>query len=325
MTPPSNPKSLAKAPASPREGHRRLPPWLRRPIGSGETFNATATAVAGHRLNTVCEEARCPNRGECWSAGTATFMILGALCTRRCGFCSVPGGRPKGEVDLDEPRRLAEAVAEMGLGYIVVTSVDRDDLPDRGAGHFVECLRALRERVPGIEIELLTPDFRGRAAEALDALLPEAPFIWGHNVETVPRLYRPVRPGSVYEDSLDLLRRASAAPGLTTKSSLMLGLGESDDEVLGVLDDLRAAGVGRVTIGQYLRPSADQLTVEEYIHPDRFDALADEAWSRGFRWVISAPFARSSYHAELPAPALVSPSRPIPGMPAYPRPEESRS
>lgn len=306
-----------KEPVSAREGHRRLPPWLRRPLGSGDTYNRTASAVSENRLNTVCEEARCPNRGECWSAGTATFMILGALCTRRCGFCSVPGGMPRGELDRDEPRRLADAVAKMGLDYVVLTSVDRDDLPDKGAQHFVDCIRALRERSPGIEIELLTPDFRGKPAEALEKLLPEAPFIWGHNVETVPRLYRPVRPGSIYEDSLELLRRASAAESMTTKSSIMLGLGETRDEVLGVLDDLRDAGVERVTIGQYLRPSAQQLTVEEYVHPDAFDELADEAWKRGFRWVISAPFARSSYHAELRPPALVSPSRPVQGMPKY--------
>lgn len=301
--------------AAPAGAPRRLPPWLRRPLGSGPVYGRTAATVSDNRLHTVCEEARCPNRGECWSAGTATFMILGALCTRRCGFCSVPGGRPRGEVDADEPRRLADAISKMRLDYVVLTSVDRDDLPDRGAGHFVECIAAIRAKSPAIEIELLTPDFRGRQAGALDRLLPSAPFIWGHNVETVPRLYRPVRPGSVYADSLDLLRRAASAPGIVAKSSLMLGLGETRDEVLAVLDDLRAAGVDRLTIGQYLRPSPGQLDVLEYIHPDRFDEFADDAWSRGFRWVISAPFARSSYHAELRAPALVSPSRPIGGMP----------
>lgn len=278
----------------------RLPSWLRRPLGGGEAYLRTARAVSENKLHTVCEEARCPNRGECWSAGTATFMILGDLCTRRCGFCSVKGGRPRGELDFGEPERLAHAVETMGLKYVVVTSVDRDDLPDKGAAHFASCMMAMRARVPDIQIELLTPDFRGKAAQALEILLPHAPFVWGHNVETVPRLYRSVRPGSIYEDSLALLRHAAQTPGIIAKSSIMLGLGERRDEVLGVMDDLVEAGVERITIGQYLRPTPDNLDVVEYIHPDVFDELAREAWSRGFKWVVSAPFARSSYHAEMP-------------------------
>lgn len=285
---------------------RRLPPWLRRPIGGGEVYTRTARAVHENRLNTICEDARCPNRGECWSRGTATFMILGAECTRRCGFCSVTGGRPQGIVDRDEPRRLAEAVRLMGLRYVVITSVDRDDLPDRGAGHFVDCIAELRRMIPGIGIELLTPDFRRRQQQALEQLLPMAPFVWGHNVETVPRLYRTVRPGSAYEDSLHLLRVAAGGEGISAKSSLMLGLGETRDEVLSVMDDLRAAGVERITLGQYLRPTPAQLDVVDFIRPEVFDELGEQARTRGFRFVISAPFARSSYHAELepdPEPA----------------------
>jgi lipoic acid synthetase len=289
-----NPK---EEPARGRIG--RLPPWLRRPLGGGEGYTRTSRAVTENRLHTVCEEARCPNRGECWSAGTATFMILGDLCTRRCGFCSVKGGRPRGELDRDEAERLARAIEMMGLKYVVITSVDRDDLADKGAAHFAECMMAIRRRVPGIEIELLTPDFRGKAAQALETLLPHAPFVWGHNVETVPRLYRSVRPGSIYQDSLALLRHAASHPGIIAKSSLMLGLGERREEILAVMDDLREAGVERITIGQYLRPTPQNLDVVEYIHPTIFDELAHEAWARGFKWVVSAPFARSSYHAEL--------------------------
>ncbi len=277
----------------------RLPPWLKRPLGGGDAYVRTANAVEKNRLNTICEDARCPNRGECWSRGTATFLILGDLCTRRCGFCSVHGGKPQGIVDKDEPERLAHAVETMGLKYVVITSVDRDDLEDRGAGHFVACIETLRARIPEIEIELLTPDFRRRQEQALNILLPHAPFVWGHNVETVPRLYLTVRPGSEYRDSLSLLRRAGARAGIVTKSSLMLGLGELRDEILAVMDDLLEANVQRLTLGQYLRPTPNQLEVVEYIHPDAFTELGEEARRRGFKWVISAPFARSSYHAEM--------------------------
>lgn len=285
------------------DGPRRLPPWLTRPIGGGAAFARTARAVKGLNLTTVCEEARCPNRGECWSAGTATFMILGDECTRRCGFCSVKDGTPRGRLDAGEPERLAQAIATMGLNYAVITSVDRDDLPDRGAAHFVNCIRAIRRRSPGIAIELLTPDFRGEQDSALQTIGPlaaEAPLVWGHNVETIPRLYRSVRPGSTYKDSLALLRRAGGLPGVTTKSSIMLGLGETRAEVLAVLDDLVAARVTRMTIGQYLRPSPRQMDVYEFVHPEVFKDLAREAQARGIKWIISAPFARSSYHAELP-------------------------
>lgn len=285
---------------SPERRRKRLPPWLKRPLGGGETYASTAAAVDRNRLNTICEDARCPNRGECWSRGTATFMILGDQCTRRCGFCSVTGGKPRGFVDADEPRRLADAVEIMHMRYVVITSVDRDDLPDKGAAHFAACMTELRRRIAGVELELLTPDFRHKQAIALETLVPLAPFVWGHNVETVPRLYRTVRPGSEYADSLALLRGAAAAPGIVAKSSLMLGLGETRDEILAVMDDLREAGVARITLGQYLQPTANQLEVVEYIHPDVFADLGAEARARGFRWVVSEPFARSSYHAEEP-------------------------
>lgn len=288
---------------TPNQGRRRrLPPWLKRPLGGGEGYFATLRAVASNQLNTVCEEAHCPNRGECWSHGTATFMILGALCTRRCGFCSVQGGRPRGVLDAEEPERLANAVAEMGLRYVVITSVDRDDLEDRGAGHFADCIAAIRRRDPRIEIELLTPDFRHRQDLALEKLLPLAPFVWGHNVETVPRLYRTVRPGSRYEDSLSLLRKAGRREGIVTKSSIMLGVGEQIGEVLRVMDDLAEAGVRRICIGQYLQPTPAQLEVQDYVRPEVFDSLAEEAAARGFTWIVSAPFARSSYRAEMPEP-----------------------
>jgi lipoic acid synthetase len=231
------------------------------------------------------------------------MLILGDLCTRRCGFCNVKGGRPRGEVDPGEPERLAAAALRMGLKHIVVTSVDRDDLPDGGAAHFASCVEALRRAMPALRIELLTPDFRRCQKQALATLAPHAPLIWGHNVETVPRLYRIVRPGSDYAESLDLLRRAAALPGVIAKSSIMLGLGETRDEVLAVFDDLASAGVRRLTVGQYLRPSEKQLPVVEYITPRAFAELGEQARSRGIEWVIAAPFARSSYRAEIEDPA----------------------
>ncbi|MEN6625696.1 MAG: lipoyl synthase [Candidatus Sumerlaeia bacterium] len=278
---------------------RRLPPWLKRPLGGGPEYARTADAIGQGRLHTICQEARCPNRGECWSAGTATFLILGDQCTRRCGFCSVKGGRPSGFVDENEPARLAEAVERMGLKHVVITSVTRDDLEDGGATQFARCIEALRARIPRITVEILTPDFRRCRDQAVEILLPQAPFVWGHNVETVPSLYLSVRAGSRYEDSLELLRRAAAAPGIVAKSSIMLGLGETREEVLNVIDDLVSAGVRRMTIGQYLRPSAEQLDVVEFVTPETFSELGAEARRRGIPWVISTPFARSSYHAEL--------------------------
>ena len=285
----------------------RMPAWIRQPLADSPVYADTARTVHGQRLHTVCEEARCPNRGECWSAGTATFMLLGDTCTRACGFCAVKTGRP-GAVDTDEPQRVAEAVARMGLDYVVLTSVNRDDLPDGGAGIFAETVAALRRRRPGIGIELLTPDFHRRQLEAVAIIherLQQVPapgrevqMVWGHNVETVPALYRTVRKGSDYARSLDLLAQVAALPGVEAKSALMLGLGERREAVLAVLADLRAAGVQRLALGQYLRPSRHHLPVRRYLAPAEFEGLAAAAREMGFTWVKAGPMVRSSYHAE---------------------------
>lgn len=290
----------------PSEG-TRLPQWLRVRLSHSADFARTAAVVEGQRLNTVCVEARCPNRGECWSRGTATFMLLGDTCTRACDFCSVKTGRPIG-FDADEPRRVAEAVRAMGLRYVVLTSVNRDDLADGGAGIFAETLRALRVQDPAVGVEFLTPDFQHKQDEAvalimaaLDAVTPEngaTRLVWGHNIETVPRLYRTARKGARYETSLELLARAAALPGVEAKSALMLGLGETREEVMAVLRDLRARGVQRVSLGQYLRPGPENLPVAEYIHPDVFIEYEAEARALGFAWVKAGPLVRSSYHAE---------------------------
>ncbi len=276
-----------------------MPPWVRQSLAAGE-YAGTARIVAAQGLNTVCEEARCPNRGECWSRGTATFMLLGDTCTRACGFCAVKTGRT-GVVDEGEPARVAEAVAAMGLDYVVLTSVNRDELADGGAAIFAESLRLIRERSPGTGLEILTPDFRGCQEAALAAILDGAggaPLVFGHNVETVPRLYKTVRKGAKYERSLRLLELAAAEAGVEAKSAIMLGLGEEPDEISAVLRDLRAVGVARVAIGQYLRPSRHHLPVREYITPERFAEIGAEAESLGFTWVKSGPMVRSSYHAE---------------------------
>jgi lipoic acid synthetase len=279
----------------PRAKARSLPDWFRRPLPRGGAVRAVKSLIDELRLHTVCESAKCPNRNECWSRGSATFMILGNACTRRCFFCSVPKARPD-PVDPDEPRRVAEAARRLGLSHVVVTSVDRDDLFDKGAGHFVATIRALRAAGDFV-VEVLTPDFKGRP-EGADAVCDAGPDIFNHNVETVPRLYRAVRPGASYEGSLALLARAKRrAPGIVTKSGLMLGLGETDDEVLAVLRDLRAAGADVVTIGQYLRPSDRELPVARYAAPAEFEALAARGRALGFRAVYAGPFVRSSYNA----------------------------
>ncbi len=284
----------------------RMPGWIRQSLGEGEAYGTTAHAIYGNSLHTVCEEARCPNRGECWSRGTATFMLLGDTCTRACGFCAVKTGRP-GWHDADEPRRVAEAALGMGLDYVVLTSVNRDDLPDGGAGIFADTVRALRTRRSNIGVELLTPDFKHSQAHALatiHASLDSAPdtggvrLVWGHNVETVPSLYRTVRKGSDYARSLALLEQAARLDGVEAKSALMLGLGERREEVLAVLRDLRAAGVQRLSLGQYLRPSRYHLPVLAYVAPDEFAHYATEAKAMGFSWVKAGPLVRSSYHAE---------------------------
>jgi len=284
----------------------RLPLWIRQNLGSDALYGKTSDAVQANRLHTVCEEARCPNRGECWSRGTATFMLLGDTCTRACGFCSVKTGKPAW-FDADEPRRVAEAVRALRLQYIVLTSVNRDDLPDGGAAIFAETLQQLRLSDAQIGVEYLTPDFRACQDEAVAAIIStlanlpagtRRDLVWGHNVETVPRLYKTARKGSQYARSLTLLNKAAQQPGVAAKSALMLGLGETRTEVLGVLQDLRDAGVVRVSLGQYLRPSLDNLPVVEYIHPDVFAEYENDARALGFAWVKAGPLVRSSYYAE---------------------------
>ncbi|HUW28188.1 MAG TPA: lipoyl synthase [Sulfuriferula sp.] len=284
----------------------RMPIWIRQNLGNDALYGKTGEAVHGNRLHTVCEEARCPNRGECWSRGTATFMLLGDTCTRACGFCSVKTGKPAW-FDADEPRRVAEAVMALHLQYIVLTSVNRDDLSDGGAGIFADTLKQLRVRDARIGVEYLTPDFRACQDEAVATItgtlasLPAGArrdLVWGHNVETVPRLYKTARKGSQYARSLSLLDKAAQQPGVEAKSALMLGLGETRAEVMAVLQDLRDAGVMRVSLGQYLRPSLDNLPVVEYIHPDVFAEYENAARTLGFAWVKAGPLVRSSYYAE---------------------------
>jgi len=275
----------------------RRPEWLKVRLPGGDNYFDLKRLMRGLSLHTVCESARCPNIGECWQHRTATFMILGELCTRRCGFCAVPKGKPAGEVDWAEPERVAEAAAGMELKYMVVTSVDRDDLEDGGATIFAGTIGALRERLPACQVEVLIPDFRGSDA-ALEIVLRARPNILNHNIETVPRLYPVARRGSRYERSLRLLRHSSEiAPTIPTKSGLMVGLGETFEEVSTVLADLAAAGVDIVTIGQYLRPSGEQLPVARFYPPEEFAALKQCGERAGIRHVESGPLVRSSYHA----------------------------
>ncbi|HEX4826449.1 MAG TPA: lipoyl synthase [Candidatus Polarisedimenticolaceae bacterium] len=282
--------------------HERRPEWLRITLRTDEKFRSLRSMVGELRLNTVCEEARCPNIYECWNAGTATFMILGDTCTRSCGFCNVHSGRPRPGVDADEPAHLAEAVARLGLSHAVITSVDRDDLPDGGASHFAAVLRAVRDRTPSCAVEVLTPDFKNKPG-ALDVVLEAGPSVFAHNVETVPRLYKTARPGSSYAGSVGLLRAAAARrdrerSSLRVKSSIIVGMGEEDREILETMRDLRAAGVDVVTLGQYLRPTATHLPVARFAHPDAFARFREEGLAMGFLHVESGPLVRSSYHAE---------------------------
>jgi lipoic acid synthetase len=275
----------------------RKPDWLRVRLADSPGLRETRALVRAQRLHTVCEEAACPNLGECWGQRHATVMILGSVCTRACTFCNVKTGRPDA-VDPGEPARVAEAVAKLALRHVVVTSVDRDDLPDGGAGHFVAVIGAIRAARPATTIEVLTPDFRHKPG-ALEAVAAARPDVYNHNLETVPRRYRDVRPGASYEHSLALLRRAKeVAPGTFTKSGLMLGLGERTDEVEAVLDDLRAHDVDFVTIGQYLRPTLAHLPVARWVEPAEFESLARAARARGFLMVSASPLTRSSYHAD---------------------------
>ena len=286
----------------PREGPMaRKPAWIKVTLRAGGEVNRVKQLLRRQQLHTVCEEASCPNLPECFSHGTATFMIMGKLCTRRCPFCDVAHGRPQ-PLDGAEPQQLAAAVAALGLRYVVITSVDRDDLRDGGASHFARCIDAVREQSESTRIEVLVPDFRGRMERALEALLPSPPDVFNHNLETVPRLYRKARPGADYEWSLKLIQRFKAAcPSVPTKSGLMLGLGERRDEVLQVLEHLRAHNCEMLTLGQYLAPSRHHLAVERYWTPEEFDELADDARALGFTHVASGPLVRSSYHADLQA------------------------
>jgi lipoic acid synthetase len=280
----------------------KKPDWIRVKAGSSAgRFGEIKQILREHNLHTVCEEATCPNIGECFGNGTATFMILGDLCTRRCPFCDVGHGKPL-PPDAEEPEKLARTIAAMKLKYVVITSVDRDDLRDGGAQHFADCIAKVRELSPGTKIEVLVPDFRGRLDIALEILASTPPDVLNHNMETVPRLYKQARPGADYQNSLQLLKAFKALrPGIATKSGLMVGLGETDEEILDTLRDLRAHDVEMLTIGQYLAPSGHHLPVLRYAHPDVFAMYAREAAAMGFTHAASAPLVRSSYHADLQA------------------------
>ena len=283
----------------------RKPAWIRAKSPAGPEVQRLKSVLRENQLYTVCEEASCPNLGECFAHGTATFMIMGDICTRRCPFCDVAHGRPD-PLDENEPHNLAQTIKAMGLRYVVVTSVDRDDLRDGGAGHFVACIQAVREASPDIRIEILVPDFRGRKDRALNILRTAPPDVFNHNLETVPRLYKQARPGSDYAWSLDLLRQFKREhPGVPSKSGLMLGLGETLDEVEQVMRDMREHNVEMLTLGQYLQPSKHHLPVNRYVHPDEFEKLRVLGESLGFSQVASGPMVRSSYHADQQAAGLV--------------------
>ena len=275
----------------------RRPAWLRVRAPNSPAYRETQQLVRRHSLHTVCEEARCPNIGECWSKRHATVMLLGSVCTRACSFCNVRTGRPD-PVDPGEPERVARAVGELGLRHVVVTSVDRDDLADGGAEHFVRTIAALRALAPDATVEVLTPDFL-RKSGAVEAVAQAGPDVFNHNLETVPRLYRRVRPGAVYENSLDLLRRVREVdPAIFTKSGIMVGLGETAEEVRALMDDLRGADVDFLTIGQYLRPTRRHIAIDRFVEPEEFAAYQRTAYAKGFLMVSASPLTRSSYHAD---------------------------
>jgi lipoic acid synthetase len=285
---------------------KRKPSWIRAKAPTGDRVKQLKSALRENNLYTVCEEASCPNLGECFSKGTATFMIMGDICTRRCPFCDVGHGRPN-SLDSEEPQHLAQTIKNMGLQYVVITSVDRDDLRDGGAGHFVDCIRQTRELNPDLKIEILTPDFRGRMDVALEIMTQAPPDVFNHNLESVPSLYKKIRPGSDYQWSLDLLKKFKQMhPQVPTKSGLMLGLGEEIDEVKQVLRDMREHDVNMLTLGQYLQPSLDHLAVERFVTPQEFDELGVYAESIGFDQVASGPMVRSSYHADLQAESVLN-------------------
>ena len=291
---------LARIPVKilPTEELPKKPDWIRVRMGSSARVDAIKQTLRKHKLSSVCEEASCPNLGECFSHGTATFMIMGDICTRRCPFCDVAHGRPNALME-NEPRELAEAIHEMGLRYVVVTSVDRDDLRDGGADHFARCIAETRRLNPEIKIEVLVPDFRGRGDIALKILTATRPDVFNHNLETVPSLYKKVRPGSDYQWSLNLLKQYKAmAPEVITKSGIMVGVGETGAEVLQTLQDLYTHNIDMVTIGQYLQPSRSHLPVDRFVHPDEFAEYERIGTAMGFRHVASGPMVRSSYHAD---------------------------
>ena len=276
----------------------RKPEWMRIRLSTSPKVQQIKNTLRKHKMATVCEEAACPNLNECFSHGTATFMIMGEICTRRCPFCDVGHGKPN-PLDTDEPTNLAKAIHEMDLSYVVITSVDRDDLRDGGAQHFADCIREAKILSPDLKVEVLVPDFRGRMAPALDILTATPPDVFNHNMETIPRLYREARPGANYEWSLKLLKDYKARnPNVPTKSGLMVGLGETKDELLRTLDDLRAHDVDMLTVGQYLQPSPSHLAVDRFVHPDEFAEYTEYAESIGFEQAACGPLVRSSYHAD---------------------------
>lgn len=294
---------VARIPVKVTQSDERLrkPNWIRAKNPFHPNVKKLKSVLRDQKLFTVCEEASCPNLGECFAKGTATFMIMGEICTRRCPFCDVGHGRPL-PLDTSEPQHLAETIRAMQLSYVVITSVDRDDLRDGGAAHFVKCIDKTRELNPEIEIEILVPDFRGRMDLALDILQQAPPDVFNHNLETVPRLYTQCRPGADYQWSLTLLKRfGELYPGVPTKSGIMLGLGETTEEVLEVMHDMRAYNIAMLTLGQYLQPSKHHLPVARYVAPEEFDDLYEKAMAMGFKHVASGPMVRSSYHADLQA------------------------
>ncbi|MFZ3086890.1 MAG: lipoyl synthase [Methylotenera sp.] len=284
---------------------QRKPEWIRMKAPDSARYQEIKRVLRDNNLHTVCEEASCPNIGECFSSGTATFMILGDICTRRCPFCDVAHGKPL-PPDANEPENLARTIAQMKLKYVVITSVDRDDLLDGGAQHFVDCIQAVRAQSPDIKIEILVPDFRGRLDVAMQILSKAPPDIMNHNLETIPRLYKQARPGSDYQNSLSLLKKfGEMYPHIPTKSGLMLGLGETDEEILTVMQDLRAHNVSMLTLGQYLQPSVHHLPVARYVEPHVFETLRQKADAMGFNNTASGPMVRSSYHADAQAQQIV--------------------
>ena len=302
---------LARIPIKVQPGEvLKKPDWIRvKAASTGSRFYEIKDILRANKLVTVCEEASCPNIGECFGKGTATFMIMGDKCTRRCPFCDVGHGRPD-PLDTDEPQKLARTIAALGLSYVVITSVDRDDLRDGGAGHFVQCIEQVRALSPATRIEVLVPDFRGRDDRALSILQSAPPDVMNHNLETVPRLYKVARPGSDYLFSLNLLKKFKVLfPHIPTKSGLMVGLGETDEEILEVMRDMRAHDIDMLTIGQYLAPSSSHLPVRRYVHPDGFKALESQAYAMGFKHAAVGAMVRSSYHADQQAGYALTPPK----------------